>query len=75
MLKTKNPRYMTARPADETTASKHLWEDFVRQVGAYARRVNITYRNVPMEERFESRRTKQDVATSAWYNRNTTYTG
>lgn len=73
MLKTKNPRYMTASPANETKASKHLWEDFVRQVGAYARRVNITYRNVPMEERFESRRTKQDVATNAWYNQNNTY--
>ena len=72
MLKTKT-RYNTAKPAGESTASKHLWEDFVKQVGAYARRVNLTYKNVPLEERFESRRTKQDVATNAWYNKNSSY--
>jgi hypothetical protein len=64
MLKTKSPRYNSMAPR-QTEASKHLWDDFVRQVGSYARRNNVAYGGLPPAER--SQRINQSAM--AWYNK------
>jgi hypothetical protein len=64
MLKTKSPRY-TSMAAKQSDASNHLWEDFVRQVGSYARRVNVAYGGVPASQRSG----KTGVQAATWYNK------
>ncbi len=66
MLKTKIPRYNTATTR-HSEASMHLWEDFVKQVGSYARRNNIAHKGSPVSERVVG----AVAAPQAWYNNNT----
>ena len=63
MLKTKAPRYTPSAPR-QSEASKHLWDDFVRQVASYARRNNLAYGGLPPGER----KPQPTVVSSAWYN-------
>ena len=70
MLKTKAPKFNTASAVNKNPAATHLWEDFVKQVAGYARRVNVAYKDVPQEKRFSSRTGQQNLAVDAWYNKN-----
>ncbi|MBX9722110.1 MAG: hypothetical protein K2X81_11990 [Candidatus Obscuribacterales bacterium] len=66
MLKTKTPRYNTATNT-RSTASTHLWEDFVKQVGSYARRNNIAHKGSPVSERIVGHVAPPPI----WYNQST----
>lgn len=67
MLKAEPPRRKKSIvSSSNSAASNHLWDDFVNQVSAYARRTNIAYRGIPLNEREQY---KKGPAAVAWYNK------
>ncbi len=65
MIKAQAPKYNTAKQRSEP--SIHLWDDFMKQVGGYARRNNKAYRNIPLDQRHEAK-SRNQVTAAAWYN-------